>query len=129
MIKSVALKLEGETYYPQLYSNEFPVLISHYTGETFGGGVVFYTWSGGTHGLIAALDDIGVYLEPYFPTAPISGLTGASYAPFGWTTTTYLGATGLTIGSGRINTQLIVNYWTGLTAGLLCSQYTGSTLS
>ena len=105
MIKSVALKLEGETYYPQLYSNEFPVLISHYTGETFGGGVVFYTWSGGTHGYIVTL-------------SPVSSSKFWGYSGLLGTSTS--------IGAGRNNTLLINNAWTGDTAARYCTGLTWS---
>lgn len=30
--------------------------VTHYVGEKFGGGVVFYTWANGKHGYIASLD-------------------------------------------------------------------------
>ena len=31
----------------------------HYVGELFGGGIVFFVWANGNHGLIASLDDLG----------------------------------------------------------------------
>lgn len=59
MIKNVALKLEGETYYPQLYLNEFPVLedIIYHVGDRLYGGIIYYVDETGTSGKIAMTGD------------------------------------------------------------------------
>lgn len=90
MLKNIILESHGEGYYPLIYGDEFVMLQApHYTGETFGGGVVFYTWSGGTHGLICSKDDLG---------RNTWGCAGS-----------IMGATGLTIGTGYANTITIAN--------------------
>lgn len=76
-----------------LYDNKNVLLDSerYCTGTTYGGGVVFYTWSGCTHGLIAATQDI----------------VGAPGAPWGCDET--LIGTSTSIGSGLQNSINIYN--------------------
>jgi hypothetical protein len=46
----------------------------HYIGESYGGGIVFYVYDGGTHGLIAATADEGLTL-PWVPPGSVYGRT------------------------------------------------------
>jgi hypothetical protein len=64
--------------------------ISHSVGDTFGGGIVFYVYDGGQHGLIAATADQSTGIRWY----------GGSL------TTT--GARGDGVGAGLINTAIII---------------------
>jgi hypothetical protein len=63
---------------------------SHYIGETYGGGIVFYVYDNGQHGLIAATTDQGVNIR--------------------WNNGVfrYTGSTGDGLGAGAMNTALIV---------------------
>lgn len=78
-----------ETTSTQTQNNAAAQLAVHFIGERFGGGVVFYVNSAGTHGLIADSVDL--------PQAV-------------WYNGTYIatGATGTAIGSGKANTKKIV---------------------
>jgi hypothetical protein len=64
-------------------------LVSHYIGEPYGGGIVFYLTDGGAHGLIAATTDQGS-------------------SPWGCQGTTISGAVSTAIGSGAANTAAIL---------------------
>jgi hypothetical protein len=82
----------------------------HYVGESYGGGIVFYVYDNGQHGLIAATSD-QVVLGQFYNGA--YKLTGAS-------------ADG--VGAGRINTLLLIagqmpDNQTGSFAAKLCSDY------
>jgi len=70
---------------------EQPVRI-HYIGEKFGGGVVFYVYDNGKHGLIATDVDV-----PKLPR-------GVWYNGV----TKFIGANGDTVGAGKKNTELII---------------------
>lgn len=63
---------------------------SHYIGETYGGGKVFYIYDNGLHGLIA----------------PSSSDQGSNVQ---WGLTNNTGTTGTGIGSGFMNTSLIIS--------------------
>ena len=65
------------------------IIVPHYVGESFGGGIVFYITDGGAHGLIAAISDQG----------PIQWYNGSF---------TNTGATGTAIGTGLSNTNAII---------------------
>jgi hypothetical protein len=60
------------------------------TGQTYGGGIIFYLWDNGTHGLIAQTSDLGV-------------------TSWGCSGTPITGADGQGIGDGLQNTIDIVN--------------------
>lgn len=98
-----------------IYFNESGKIIGkaittiHYTGETYGGGIVFYTWSGGTCGLI------------YQPQ-----LLGKDYWGCDYGNVIPTVATGYDIGTGRENTLSIINNCSYFPAAALC---TGSTYS
>lgn len=82
---------------------------THYVGEHFGGGIVFYTRAHGRHGLIA-------------DTADLPGLTlwwNGSY--------TITGASATAIGSGPDNTKKIIlsEGRPGHYAALMCAKYEG----
>jgi len=54
---------------------------SHYIGELFGGGIVFYVYDNGQHGLISAIEDLGVtqwYNGSYVTTGAQSFYNGAA---------------------------------------------------
>jgi len=90
-------------------------------GDLYGGGMVIYNWAGGSHGYIAALEDINI------PNVTSWGCFG-TYPTCGDITN----ATGITVGTGRINTKAIYDYRqlvspTGYTttAAILCVNYSG----
>ena len=104
MLKSLIL---DSTNHPILYNNELILEGEHYTGETYGGGVVFYTWSGGTHGYIISdiINSVPLYV--------IWGCIGVSV------TTSY------DIGQGRNNTDLIIASCSSPTAAEVAFNYSG----
>jgi len=79
---------------------------THAIGEVYGGGIVVFTWDGGTHGLIAAISDLGK-------------------AKWNDATVTMARANG--IGAGRKNTTLIIanlGYNAGASyAAKMCNEY------
>ena len=70
----------------------------HYIGEAYGGGIVFFVYDNGQHGLIAAQTD----LTP--PVPPGNGIPWSNHA----TTIRATGTTGNGIGSGAMNTATII---------------------
>jgi hypothetical protein len=83
----------------------------HYVGETYGGGIVFYVYDNGQHGLIASTSD--------------QSITGVQWYNG---TFRYTGAQGDGIGSGSMNTTMIVaaqlpDNTSGVYAAKLCAQY------
>jgi hypothetical protein len=83
---------------------------SHYIGETYGGGIVFYVYDNGQHGLIAATSDQSTAIQWYNGTFRYTGTTG----------------TGL--GAGEMNTALVVaaqitDYQAGNFAAKVCADY------
>jgi hypothetical protein len=78
----------------------------HYVGEFFGGGIVFYVWDDGSHGLIASLQDLTSAVG--WHTGPVSNTSASSF---------YDGAT---------NTQQIVSIQgAGNYAARLCADFAG----
>ena len=63
---------------------------THHIGEKYGGGIVFYVYDGGLHGLIAARADQGHGIQWYNGTYKSTG------------------ATGIGVNAGAMNTALIV---------------------
>ena len=81
---------------------------AHYIGESYGGGIVFYVYDNGQHGLIAATADLSTGMQWYNGTS----------------TTTNAVRDG--IGAGKLNTErIIANQSTGNYAAQLCSNYQG----
>jgi hypothetical protein len=83
---------------------------SHYIGEVYGGGIVFYVYDNGQHGLIAATTD---------QSAGIQWSNGVYR---------YTGTTGDGLGAGAMNTLLIVatqmaDNETGNFAAKVCADY------
>jgi len=84
----------------------------HSVGESYGGGVVFYTWDNGTHGLIVSLTDqccngstIGRFSAGTATnTLAYNGSGGASTS----NQTAYTTITGGGVGAGKKNTLLIL---------------------
>lgn len=73
---------------------------SHYVGESYGGGIVFYTYDNGAHGLIVATSEIGD-LGP----ESSSSTTGIAFGGNGiWT-----GAYRYGVGGGLENTNVIIS--------------------
>jgi hypothetical protein len=83
------------------------IIVPHYVGESFGGGIVFYVDGTGQHGLIAATADQS---------------TGIQWYNGNFTTT---GATATAIGTGLANTTAIISSQinTGSYAAKLCADY------
>ena len=85
-------------------SNTSKVLV-HYTGETYGGGVVFYTNVAGTTGYIAALDD-----------TPLLNWSCSGSCVVGTKPQTHKGDFFI-LGNGYNNTRLIWEKYSGETCG------------
>jgi len=80
--------------------------ISHTIGESYGDGIVFYTWDNGAHGLIVAKNEIGdLGPEDFNPT------TGVYFGPNEST-----GAFRFGIGGGLNNSDVIVGKYGGISA-------------
>lgn len=82
----------------------------HYIGESYGGGIVFYVYDNGQHGLIAATSDQVVLGQFYNGVYKLTGATADG------------------VGAGRINTMLLIagqmpDNQTGSFAAKLCSDY------
>jgi hypothetical protein len=69
---------------------------THHIGEKYGGGIVFYVYDGGLHGLIASLVDQSIHIEPYGEIRWYNGIFKLT------------GATGDGVGAGAMNTTMIV---------------------
>ena len=84
----------------------------HSIGESYGGGIVFFVYDGGRHGLIAAPDDYG-----FMGAAPLRWY-GGSY--------TITGARGDGVGGGLLNTAIIIANQASVTgsefAALACNE-------
>jgi hypothetical protein len=81
---------------------------THAIGESYGGGIVFYVYDGGQHGLIAATADQGTYMQWY----------NGSY-----TTTN---AVRDQVNAGLFNTErIIINQGAGSYAAQICANYQG----
>lgn len=82
----------------------------HYIGEQYGGGIVFYVFDGGRHGLIAAAEDqlingFGIEWDYSYPT-------------------TFIRASGDGIGAGLKNTSIIISRNSlNPTAASVCNEY------
>jgi len=72
---------------------------THAIGDSYGGGIVFYVWDNGAHGLIVAKDEIGS-LGP-------ANFTSTLGVPWAKTTTTF-GAYRSGLGGGEANTNLMI---------------------
>ena len=94
-------------------TDEDPLVISektHYVGEQYGGGIVFYVYDDGRHGLIAAIDELDPAIAWY------NGIKR------------YTNTAGDGIGAGEMNTALIISQQTidnpmGNFAAKLCADY------
>jgi hypothetical protein len=72
---------------------------AHYVGEAYGGGIIFYVWDNGTHGLIVAPNELG-NLGP----ANFTSTTGIIWGPNGST-----GAFRSGLGGGEGNTDVMIS--------------------
>ena len=72
---------------------------THTIGESYGGGIVFYTWDNGLHGLIAATKEIGAEGPQNF-----SPTKGIKWGPIG----TITGAYRFGVGGGFQNTDVVI---------------------
>lgn len=84
---------------------------AHYIGESYGGGIVFYVYEGGAHGLIAATTDQNTAISWYNGINKVTGATGDG------------------IGAGAMNTAIIISTQisdnqTGNFAAKVCADYT-----
>jgi hypothetical protein len=82
----------------------------HFIGESYGGGIVFYVYDGGQHGLIAALNDQSAEIQWYNGVFRLTGTTGDG------------------VGAGAMNTAMIVatqmaDYQLGNFAAKVCADY------
>jgi hypothetical protein len=60
----------------ETYNDSFWVSNTHYIGESYGGGIVFYVYDSGQHGLIAATSDQSTGIQWYNGTYRSTGTTG-----------------------------------------------------
>ncbi|MFZ4436740.1 MAG: hypothetical protein ACOYOR_09560 [Flavobacterium psychrophilum] len=72
---------------------------THAVGDSYGGGIVFYTWDNGAHGLIVAKNEIGANGPESFTST-----TGIKWAPNG-----SVGSFRNGIGAGAGNTDIIIS--------------------
>jgi len=72
---------------------------THAVGDSYGGGIVFYTWDNGAHGLIVAKNEIGANGPENFTST-----TGLKWAPNG-----SVGSFRDGIGAGKGNTDIIIS--------------------
>ena len=92
---------------------------THTIGEVYGGGIVFYTWDGGAHGLIAPFNTTSRQ-----STNPLPPITEANIAVNG----TLTGVTANGLLAGRSNTMLIMaNQGTSLYGASYCYNYQNPT--
>jgi len=90
----------------------FPLTLdTHYIGEYFGGGIVFYVYNNGQNGLIASLDD----------------LDGGNGVAWSGNTSSLIGGAAQSRYDGKSNTVAIVaNNATPNRAATLCDTYSGN---
>ena len=82
----------------------------HYVGELFGGGIVYYVYDNGAHGLIASLED----------------LDGGNGVAWSGNTSTLIGSAAKSYYDGASNTAaMVAQDATPNKAGTLCNSYTG----
>lgn len=85
---------------------------THYIGESYGGGIVFFTYENGLHGLIASTADQS---------------TGTYWNRGATTPYNFIGARGDGIGAGLKNTSIIIGHMgrddVGGYAATLCNEY------
>jgi len=100
-----------------LYAKTAEKLEPHYVGENYGGGIVFYVYDNGQHGLIVSPNDLSPGSRWY-----------AGGVPGIYTSTM---AKGNGVNSGRLNTAIIIaaqGYGDGETyAARICNEYSGNT--
>ena len=94
----------------EIYNGSSWVGNTHYIGESYGGGIVFYVYDSGQHGLIAATADQGAHIQWYNGTFRYTGTTGDG------------------VNAGEMNTSIIVatqisDNQTGNFAAKVCADY------
>ena len=92
----------------QVYNGTVWSSTAHYIGESYGGGIVFYVYDNGQHGLIAATADQGTAIT--------------------WDNGSFIKINAVRegVGAGRFNTErIIVNEKGGTYAAQLCANYQG----
>lgn len=98
---------KGNAYDQESKFEKYSHTVTHKIGESFGGGIVFFVYSKGEHGLIAALEDQDKGLR-WFGGSDLNTSDG--------------------VGSGLKNTDIIVNYKgvppDATFAAKLCKEYT-----
>ena len=111
---AITLPVAGLTIYNstkncnETYNGSFWVSNTHYIGESYGGGIVFYVYDNGQHGLIAAIADQS---------------TGIRWHNGSYTTTN---AVRDQVNAGRFNTErIIINQGAGSYAAQICANYQG----
>jgi hypothetical protein len=111
---AITLPVAGLTIYNstkncnETYNGSSWVTNTHYIGENYGGGIVFYVYDNGQHGLIAATADQS---------------TGIRWHNGSYTTTN---AVRDQVNAGRFNTErIIINQGAGSYAAQICANYQG----
>jgi hypothetical protein len=97
----------------ETYSGSNWVGITHYVGESYGGGIVFYVYDGGQHGLIAATTDQNSGIHWYNEIFKYTGTTGDG------------------LNAGDMNTAIIIasqmaDYQYGNFAAKVCADYSAT---
>ncbi len=93
-----------------LYAKTAETTANHYVGELYGGGIIYYVYDNGQHGLIASLDD----------------LDGGSGVAWSAIANVEIGITAQSMTNGVSNTAAIVAQdATAGYAATLCNNYTG----
>jgi hypothetical protein len=103
--KNIAISGSGTTTNPYVVNTS-----QHYIGESYGGGIVFYVYDNGQHGLIAATSDQSSAIQWYNGTNKFTGTSGDG------------------VGAGSMNTAIIVatqlaDNPTGTFAAKICADY------
>ncbi len=102
---NITISGSGSAYEPYIINTR-----THYVGESYGGGIVFYVYDNGRHGLIAAPNDLALEIEWYNGTRRYTNTTGDG------------------VEAGEMNTTLIIALQTdnnpmGNFAAKLCADY------
>ena len=91
--------------YALFSANDTPV---HYIGESYGGGIVFYVYDGGQHGLIAATTDQSTGIQWHNGSFTITNAVRDQ------------------VNAGQFNTErIIINQGAGSYAAQICANYQG----
>jgi hypothetical protein len=104
----------------ETYNGSAWVSNTHYIGESYGGGIVFYVYDAGQHGLIAAISDQGEGIAYYNGTFRITGTTGDGLNAGAMNTSMIIATQMADNQSGNFAAKVCADYWVtvdGITYG------------